>query len=60
MEKCRENQPGQQKCIKQPEEQKDFLIQAATERKKTTYRLESENLSKWGIMVEVCCLSKPN
>ena len=37
MEKCRENQPGQQKRIKQPEEQKDFLIQAAIERKKTTY-----------------------
>ena len=33
MEKCRKNQPGQQKCIKQPEEQKDFLIQAEMERK---------------------------
>ena len=34
MEKCRKNQPGQQKCIKQPEEQKYFLIQAVMERKK--------------------------
>ena len=37
MEKCRKNQPGQQKRIKQPEEQKDFLIQAAMERKKNIH-----------------------